>query len=192
VTSKIDAPIHVRTLDTDYYRPVPFSRAARSVMNRHRMGMRSSGSKIGRTANEKTEAYDMSPRRILIALSALPFGLCFAGQVHAITLPDSGSCSTGSGVGCLQITQTGAGHAFVGSAGTGAGVYGFANTGVAGVVGSSSAHIGVEGISSSGVGVYGTTGHANAILGVNTDTDGSAAAMSAIPGSSSGLAYWGG
>jgi hypothetical protein len=51
---------------------------------------------------------------------------------------------------------------------------------------------GVWGVSGSGVAVRGVSVTGNGIVGYNSVTDMSAAAISAIPGSTSALAYWGG
>jgi hypothetical protein len=50
----------------------------------------------------------------------------------------------------------------------------------------------VEGDSSSGVGVYGYSATWNGVVGQNTRTDWTAAAVAAIPGNSNGLAIWAG
>jgi trimeric autotransporter adhesin len=103
-----------------------------------------------------------------------------------------------------QTTGTGGGAKGVfGSTPNGMGVHGTSTFGAGiGVQGDSSGGVGVKGITSSGTGTYGgaNTGVAihgesntgNAVLGVNFVTDMSAAAISAVPGSTSALAFWGG
>jgi len=59
------------------------------------------------------------------------------------------------------------------------------------VSGSSSSSYGVYGFSSTNYGVYGLSASGNGVVAQNNDTNGSAAAVSALAGSSSGLAYWG-
>lgn len=154
----------------------------------------------------------MGSRRVLIGLVTGSLGLCFAGQAHAITVPDSGSCSTTGA--CLSISQSGAGYGLQGgtSSSGGIGVVGSANPGIAGVYGWSVSQVGVYGVSNAGdaiygstgdgagvhgvstnnIGVYGSSTNYNAIYGLNNDTNGTAATISAQPGSTSGLAYWGG
>jgi trimeric autotransporter adhesin len=103
-----------------------------------------------------------------------------------------------------QTTGTGGGAKGVfGSTPNGTGVHGTSTFGAGiGVQGDSSLGVGVKGITSGGVATYGVanTGTAilgesntgNAVLGVNAVTDISAAAISAVPGSTSALAYYGG
>jgi len=60
-----------------------------------------------------------------------------------------------------------------------------------GVLGVSSSSHGVYGSSSSGYGVYGSSSTGNGVVAANNDTTMAAAAVSALAGSSSGLAYYG-
>jgi hypothetical protein len=136
-------------------------------------------------------------------------GLLLSGEVWAITVPDSGTCtSTGA---CLQITQSGSSGNPVGLQGSASangavavagsntstgsnaiGVYGY-SAGGKGVYAITSSGIGAYGDSSSFVGVYGQSGSYNAIYGINSVTDQSAAAISAQSGDNqNALAYWGG
>lgn len=105
--------------------------------------------------------------------------------------------SSGTGVYGVSLNGYGA-H---GGSNSGHGVLGESTTGY-GVYGTSSSNTGVRGYSSSGAGVYGQSfsnvggrfqaGANNAVLGLNSDTNRSAAAISAVSGSSStGLAYYG-
>jgi hypothetical protein len=61
----------------------------------------------------------------------------------------------------------------------------------AAVRGDATAGYGVSASSSTNAAVYAVSGTNNAVLGINSVTDTSAAAISAVPGSTSGLAYWG-
>jgi hypothetical protein len=64
-------------------------------------------------------------------------------------------------------------------------------TNCAGVRGDATAGYGVYANSSTNAAVYAVSGTNNAVLGMNSVTDTSAAAISAVSGSASGLAYWG-
>lgn len=117
------------------------------------------------------------------------------GGAGAIPLPDTGSSCSSSGA-CLKIANTSTslgGMAVRGDDARGIGVYGSTAFGV-GIYGSATG--------SGGVAVFGTSpgvavrasssGSSNAILAENTDTTGSAAAISALSSNAStGLAYWG-
>jgi hypothetical protein len=118
--------------------------------------------------------------------------LLITGTVRAITLPDTGSCTSGALAPCLKVTNNGTGVALLGetssTAGFSRGVYGRATSG-AGVVGESSIGTGVDGTAGSGIGVYGSSGSNNGVRAVtNSPTN---AAVSAITPNANGLAYWG-
>jgi len=118
--------------------------------------------------------------------SALAIFLWSSGA-HAITVPDSGTCSTSAT--CFKITQNGTGTNQVGISGiattanaigvlgqnsstsaNGAGVYGSASTGT-GVYGLSSSGAAVIGTSTSSYGVYGTSS-ANGVFGTSSASQG--------------------
>jgi hypothetical protein len=106
-----------------------------------------------------------------------------AAEAKAITVPDSGSCNVDAR--CFSINNFSNGSASVsisGDNGAGIGVQGNASTGKA-VFGNST---------SSGIGVWGQSSTGNGVVGLNTRTDWGAAAISAIPGNSNGLAIWAG
>jgi Chaperone of endosialidase len=149
--------------------------------------------------------------RNLISMASVVALVSLASQIeiHAQNLspwPYSETCNSSTGA-CFVITNSNAAgiglagetaatgiaySAVVGNAtSTANGVAGGSNGGN-GVLGSSAHGNGVFGQSVSGAGVYGLTTTGNAVLGQNSDTTNSAAAISAVPGSSAGLAYYGG
>jgi hypothetical protein len=119
-------------------------------------------------------------------------GICASVEAHAITLPDSGSCSNGvSSVACLYITNTSTGTGVQGVATSGSGVGGVATSGTA-VGASATSGYGVRADSNTGIAVYGYSASANGVVGLNNRTDWNAAAISALPGSTAGLAIYAG
>jgi hypothetical protein len=142
-----------------------------------------------------------------------------AGLGYTVTSSGQGvSVSAGGGDGIVGATTIISSQSSAGVRGTGTGinrgvegynsssgvgVFGWNQNQGWGVVGSNtSSGTGVQGSSSSGVGVIGlsTTGIAikgiagstsNGLVAQNSNTDGNAAAVSAISGSDSALAYWG-
>jgi hypothetical protein len=119
-------------------------------------------------------------------------GICASVDAHAITLPDNSSCNISAPSNCFRITNTSSGNGILGIAnGSGVGVAGVANSGDA-VVGDSTNGRGVNAVSQSNVGAYGFSSTWNGVVGQNMRTDLVAAAVAAIPGSTSGLAIWAG
>jgi hypothetical protein len=106
--------------------------------------------------------------------------LTLAAKAEAISLPDTSNCSTNSW--CLLITNTSADA-------SSKAIYGQGVTGVSGYSHSGKA---IHGFSTNGVGVHGFSYTWNGIVGQNDRTDLVAAAISAIPGNSNGLAIWAG
>lgn len=83
------------------------------------------------------------------------------------------------------------GQGVYGHATGGTGVYGQSGSGT-GVYGESQANApGVHGVSLNGSGVYAVSSYGNGLVAANNDTTQAAAAVSALAGNSSGLAYWG-
>jgi hypothetical protein len=152
----------------------------------------------------------MTLRASVISVASCIGSLLFmAGSARAITLPDSGSCSTTSP--CLQISNGGLGHGVTANSTNGYGVYGSSSStfgvlghsstggGVSGdsssgsgVYGSSSTSYGVFGSSGSSFGVYGSSVNATGIVGQTTVTSTAVSAITALSGSDAGLAYWAG
>ena len=125
---------------------------------------------------------------LVVAASCVGGLLLAAGTARAITLPDSGSCAVG-GV-CLSISNNGNGSGFRSQVGDGIAVIAVSGSGssVTATAGSGS---GVLASSNSGSGVFAISQTSNAVLAQNSDTTMAAAAVSALAGSSSGLAYYG-
>jgi len=104
-------------------------------------------------------------------------------------------------VGVYGDAQGGASTGVRGESGTGTGVWGGSTTGNA-VLGETGSGLGVYGTADNGIGVYGYSntnagmiaysGTSNGIIAQNGVTNMGAAAVSAQPGSTSALAYWGG
>jgi hypothetical protein len=120
---------------------------------------------------------------VLLLLTATP------ASVGALTLPDSGSCSSTSP--CLQVTSTAtsiASYAFGATSSSGIGLR--ADGPQYGIIASTSNGTGVVGEALfGGVGATGISGSNNGVRGYTSS--GTAAAISAISPSSTGLAYWG-
>jgi len=123
----------------------------------------------------------MALRASIVAIASCVTSLVLvAGTAQAISLPDSGSCSNSST--CLAITNNSSGGA----------IYGWGS--IYGVIGLAPYGHGVEGVATSGIGVYGraTITGGNGVVAQNTDTNHTAAAVSALSGDAqNGLAYWG-
>jgi len=118
-----------------------------------------------------------------------------AAEAKSITLPDTSSCnSTGP---CLTITNSNGGSGARAFHGEGTwGVYGLGrgtnNIGVIGASGDAITGTGVYGYSQNYFAVHGYSENGNGVVAQNTRTDWVAAAISAIPGNSNGLAIWAG
>jgi hypothetical protein len=125
----------------------------------------------------------------LLAL-ALALALAVApGTAAAITLPDSGTCSTGNPCLLIHSNRPNPGSvALSASSDNGTGVEGLGLS--HGVYGSAfNTGNGVTGTSTAGVGVLGTSSTNNGVRGSTSST--TAAAISALAPSSSGLAFYG-
>jgi hypothetical protein len=144
--------------------------------------------------------------RLVLLASSVLVGLITSGKARAISLPDTGSCSSTSADGCLKIANTATGNGGIGilatSAGTTGGaavnasaVNGFgvlaASGGGIGVYGSSTSNVAVWGQGGSNAGVKGVSSSSNGILGITSATGLSAAAISAVSPDNDSLAYWG-
>jgi hypothetical protein len=117
-------------------------------------------------------------KKIVLSIATMAAALSAAAKAHAA--PDH-LYNCGDANNCLEVDNSG--PAVVGSSANSIAVYGAT---------SSSSQPAVRGSSFGGyIGVYGTSTTGNGVVGLNTRTDQNAAAISAISGSNSGLAYWG-
>jgi hypothetical protein len=143
-------------------------------------------------------------------------GMLVAGRVHATSCDNTISCEAwvnsnastfASGISGGSTSGSGVGvSGFNNSTNGGFGVYGTSTNGI-GVRGDSASNVnpavdgkttstatgavGVRGTAPSGVAVLGTSTNGNGVVGQNTRTDTGAAAIAALAGSDTGLAYWG-
>ncbi len=117
--------------------------------------------------------------------------------------------NSGSGYGVQGTSESGYGvhgwsdtlYGVVGESNTSVGVEGVSASAVGvngvsgssqGVLGSSTSGVGVYGQSETNVAVYGISSTANGVVGINSRTDWNAAAISALPGNTNGLAIYAG
>jgi hypothetical protein len=134
---------------------------------------------------------------ILLFAITSAVGICAPVDAHA--LGTETSCNSGSV--CFHVTNSGAGDGLVSSAtGGGDGLFGHSTSGF-GVLAVSDSSLGVyaegadkgvSGHSTNGMGVEGFSTNWNGVVGQNSRTDLTAAAISAIPGSTTGLAIYAG
>jgi Chaperone of endosialidase len=104
-------------------------------------------------------------------IAVMAAALIFATRAEAITLPDTGSCN--SGTDCLAITNTNSGGGCTAIFGNNTGQFGYGvrgnSTSGQGVYGTTTGGYGVWGDSSStGTGVYGTSSTGTGVIGTST------------------------
>src|SRR5580692_1743266 len=117
--------------------------------------------------------------RLLTGMASLFAAILLSGRASAITVPDSGTCGTGTTT-CFGITQNASGGsqpiAISGgaTATNGIGIYGYNSATTGGAVGvyglsiNSSGGTGVFGVAGAGIGVAGRSTSSSGVYGVST------------------------